>query len=140
MDQILSHSLWLGHAREGRDFRQLFDAGIQALVELALEEPPAPPPRELIYCRFPLQDGVGNSPRMLFLAIRTVAALLRRRVPTLVCCATGMSRAPAVAAAALALLKKQSPEEWLQRVLEHHPGDVSPGLWQEITRVLPSLR
>jgi hypothetical protein len=136
MNQIQPYSLWLGHAGDHRDFRRVLDEGIQALVELAREEPSAVPPRDLIYCRFPLLDGVGNDDGLLNLAITTVAALVRMRTPTLICCNIGLSRAPAVAAAALALAHNESPEDCLRRVAQHHHSDVSPGLWTEITHLL----
>lgn len=136
MNQIVPHLLWVGHAGEARDFRKVFDAGIKAVVDVALEEPPTQPPRELVYCRFPLLDGADNDPDLLRLAITTLAELLRAHVPTLVCCANGMSRSPALAAAALARLGQAGPEECLERVLHHHPSDVVPGLWNEIRRTL----
>jgi hypothetical protein len=139
MNQILPHPVWVGHAGESRDFRQLFDAGIRAVVDLALEEPPSQPPRELIYCRFPLLDGVGNPPELLFLAISTVVTLLKKHTPTLVSGGAGVSRAPAITAGALALVHQDSPEECLQRVVQQHHSDVSPGLWSEITGMLPSF-
>src|SRR5271167_4199453 len=71
MRQILPHSLWLGHAKDAEDFKQIFDLGINALVQLAVEEPAVQLPRELIYCRFPLVDGPGNEARLLSLAITT---------------------------------------------------------------------
>ena len=136
MNQVLPYSLWLGHAGDSRDFRRMLDAGIEALVQLAAEEPPSQAPRELICCRFPLLDGSGNRSELVSLAVRTVATLLEMKVPTLVCCGAGMSRSPAVAAAALALIHQESPEAWLKRVADHHPSDVSPGLWQEVRAVL----
>lgn len=57
MRQILPHTLWLGHAADAQDFKRMFDLDINALVQLAVEEAPLQPPRELIYCRFPLVDG-----------------------------------------------------------------------------------
>jgi hypothetical protein len=140
MNQIQPHLLWLGHAGEGRDFRTIFDAGIKALVQLAVEEPPPQPPRELIACHFPLLDSAGNPPDVLYLAINTVATFLRMRIPTLLSSNYGMSRAPAVAAAALAMLHREPAKDWLERVLLHHPGDVSPGFWNEVTGVLNSSR
>src|SRR5262249_45316796 len=130
MNQILPYPVWVGHAGEGRDYRHLFDAGIKALVQLAVEEPAAQPPREMISCRFPLVDGLGNPTEMLYLAIHTLATLVQRHVPTLICCGGGVSRAPAVTAAALALAHHESPESCLQQIVRHHPSDVSPGLWQ----------
>src|SRR5262249_21621149 len=116
MKQVLPYLLWLGHAGEGRNPSVLFEAGIRALVEVAAEEPATPTPRDLVYCRVPLLDGVGNDAELLALATSTVATLLRRRVATLLCCDYGLSRAPAVAAAALALAFQGSPDDWLKRV------------------------
>jgi protein-tyrosine phosphatase len=134
--QVSPYWLWLGHAGDGGNFPAIYDAGIRALVQLALEEPALQPPRELLYCRIPLLDGAGNRDDTLFLAVRTVADLVQRRVPTLVCCGAGMSRAPAVAAAALALVEQAPPEECLRRLAEHHPADVTPGLWNEVLQLL----
>lgn len=132
MNPVPPYPLWIGHAGDGRDLRRLFDAGIRARVELAAEEAPATQARDLISCRFPLLDGTGNDPAILALAAQTVATLLRRGIPTLVSCGAGMSRAPAVAASALALLGDGTPDECLRRVTTHHPADVSPGLWAEL--------
>jgi protein-tyrosine phosphatase len=132
MRQILPHLLWLGHAGDGRDLRRVLEARIEALVDLAREEPPLATHRELIYCRFPLEDGTDNPPALLRLAIRTVADLLAAKVPTLVFCGAGMSRAPAIAATALAAYLGRPPEECLVLLKEHGPADVSPGLWQDV--------
>ncbi len=136
MNQIKPYPLWIGHSGDGRDFRPVLDAGIQALVELSREELPADPPRDLIYCRFPLLDGLGNDEGLLDLTINTLAGLVRARIATLVCCDYGLSRSPAIAAAALALVYHESPEDCLQRIAQHHRSDVSPGLWNEITHLL----
>jgi hypothetical protein len=139
MNQIVPYPLWLGHASEGRDFRAIFDADIRALVQIAAEEKPPQPPRELICCHFPLTSGSGNNSTVLGLAIRTVSALLKMQAPTLVSSGAGACRAPAVAAAALALLTGESIERCLERVVEHHPSDVSPGFWSEVAGILPTL-
>ena len=136
MKQILPHRLWLGHAGDGRDFQQLFEAGIQASVQLAAEEPVILAPRELIHVRIPLLDGPGNRAEFLTLAIRTVAAFLTLRVPTLVCCGAGMSRSPCIAAAALAMTSGESPGQALRRIVEQRPCDVSPSLWNEVIALL----
>ena len=111
MHQIKPHLLSVGHAGDGQNFRQIFDNRIRAIVQLALEEPPIQPPRDLIFCRIPLIDGTGNDPVLLNLAIDTVATLLRSRIATLVCCAGGMSRSPAIAAAALSVVEQTPLEE-----------------------------
>ena len=140
MRQILPHSLWLGHAKDAHDFKQMFDLGINALVQLAVEEPAVQLPRELIYCRFPLVDGPENEARILSLAITTLANLLEKRVPVLVCCGAGLSRSPAVAAAALSMVFQEAPDNCLKQVAEHHPADVAPGFWQEIKTLLDRER
>lgn len=140
MNQIQPYPLWLGHAGAGSDAKTLFDKEIKALVHLAAEDLPAHPPRELMYCRFPLLDGAGNRPEILYLAIKMVADLLTLRIATLVFCGGGRSRSPAIAAAALAMMKHEPPEEWLRRLVERHPSDVSPGLWSEIAALLPAVR
>jgi hypothetical protein len=140
MNQILPYPLWLGHAGESRDFKKVFDLGVKVIVQLAAEEPSLQTPRELVFCRFPLLDGPGNRAELLFLAVSTVATLVKMRVLTLVTSGAGISRCPAVAAAALSMVHHEPPETYLEKVLEHHPGDVSPGFWQEITSLLPTLR
>src|SRR4051794_40333460 len=99
MTQILPYPIWIGHAGDGRDYPRLLDLGIRAVVQLAAEEPPLHPPRELAYLRFPLNDGADNPDDLLSLAVGSLASLVRLHVPTLVCCGAGMSRSPAVAAA-----------------------------------------
>jgi protein-tyrosine phosphatase len=132
MNQIQPHRLWVGHAGDGGDFRRLFGLGIEAVVQLAAEELPLALPHEILYCRFPLLDGGGNRAEVLSLAVRTLAALVRLRVPTLACCGAGMSRAPAVAAAALSLVAGETPEACLTALAQLHPCDVSTTLWQDL--------
>lgn len=140
MQQISQYPLWLGHAGDGRNVQQLFAAGIRARVELAGEEAPAPTPRDLIACRFPLVDGAGNDEQVLALALRTVAELMRREVPTLVCCGAGMSRSPAVAAGALTLAFGERPEVWLKRIADQRPTDIAPALWSAVVDTVAALR
>jgi hypothetical protein len=136
MTHIEPYPLWLGHEGDGRDFRRLFGAGIQALVQLAIEVLPPQPPRELIYLRFPLYDGPGNDPDLLALTINTLAGLLRAGTPSLVCCSAGMRRTPAIAAVALSRAHGQPPEEWLKRIARQHPTDVSPTFWSDVRKVI----
>ena len=136
MNQVESCLLWIGHAADGRDWPGLFDRGIRAIVQLAIEEPPIQPPRELILYRFPLVDGEGNDPALVRLAIEGVAALIRARLPALVCCGGGMSRSPAIVAAAISSVEGMDGHESLKAVTASHPSDVSPGLWDEICRAM----
>ncbi len=132
MRQVLPYALWLGHAGDGRDFRAMLDVGIKAVVQLAAEEPLPQLPRDLVFCHFPLMDGPANDATLLYLATTTVANLLEKRLPVLVYCGGGMSRSPAIAAAALAMVYQEDPDACLKKVAEHHPADVAPGLWHDI--------
>jgi hypothetical protein len=142
--QIAERSLWLGHAGDLRNPGSLLAAGIEAVIELADSEPAAELPRELVRLRFPLSDG-GDNPRWLLrLAAESVAALLRAGVPTLICCACGLSRSVCVAAAGIAIAETRSVDETLPKVVGSGPADVSPGLVVQIqnalARVSPDVR
>ena len=91
--------------------------------------------REIIYCRFPLNDGDGNNDGLLAITIRTIAAMIQNEMPTLVACSAGMSRAPTIAAATVALLTGRDPDECLMDIISNAPNDVSPILWTHIKRV-----
>src|SRR5262245_39233227 len=132
MRSISGYSLCLGHAGDARDLRAVLAADIAALVDLAVNEPPAKVTRELVYCRFPLVDGMGNPPWLLQLAVQTVADFLRTRVKTLVYCANGMSRSPCIAGAAVSAIRGCDPNEGLAAVTQGGPRDVSPVLWEEV--------
>jgi predicted protein tyrosine phosphatase len=106
------------------------------LLQLAAEEKTLETPRDIIFCRFPLVDGVGNDKKLLQLAITTLTNLLEKKVPTLVVCGAGMSRSPALAAAAISWVFQDPPDECLKRVAEHYPADVAPALWNEIKSVV----
>jgi len=51
MRQIPGYSLWIGNATDLRAVSRLLEAGIEAVVALAIEELPATIVRELVYCR-----------------------------------------------------------------------------------------
>ena len=136
MHKVHPYALWLGHAGDARDVRAVLDAGILAVVDLALEEPPVHFTRELAYFRVPLIDGAGNSSWLLRAAIDSAALLLRNNTPTLVSCGAGMSRSPAIAAASISVVSKRSSAECLELVAKVHGCDVSPALWRELMEVL----
>jgi hypothetical protein len=126
---VLDLPLWIGTARDARDLRAIHEAGIEAVVDLAIDEPPVQPTRELVYLRFPLVDNEGNPAWLLRMAVEAVTGLLKAGVPTLVACSAGASRSPAVAAVALARWLGIGPEEGLSRI---GMGDVSVTLWREL--------
>src|SRR5262245_25396821 len=134
MRQVAPHLLWLGTALDARDVRRLYELEIAAVVDLALEEKPAVLGREMMYCRFPLIDGAGNSAVTLQAAVDMTKRLIVQRVPTLVSCGAGMSRSPAVFALALAELRGVSPDECLEALTTGQPHDVSPLFWDELLR------
>jgi protein-tyrosine phosphatase len=134
--RIEPHPLWIGHAGDGRDVSGLFAHEIRAVVQLAREDPPLVLPRELILLRIPIVDGAGNDPALMRLAVSSVASLIAAGVPTLVCCGAGMSRSPAIAAAALSCTESSEPEVCLTRVTRGYPADVSPALWTDLLSAL----
>ncbi len=54
------------------------------------------------------------------------------QIPTLVYCGAGMSRSPAIVAAALSIVQGGSPDERLKGIVAGHPHDVSPHLWEVV--------
>jgi hypothetical protein len=136
MQKIATGTIWMGRVDEVRDLVGLLDRGIVAVIDLAGDERPIDLVRELVYCRFPLLDGAGNEPWLLLLAARTIAELIDAGAPTLVCCGAGMSRTPALVAAALAISTGRPPEECLAGVAASRPSDISPGLWTDLVRSL----
>lgn len=108
MREVIPQRLWIGNAIDARDVTRVLDHGISAIVDLAIEEPPIQFPRDVVYCRFPLADGAGNQPAILRAAIETTANFIASGTPTLVGCGAGMSRSPAIVAAATAM-KEQIP-------------------------------
>jgi protein-tyrosine phosphatase len=109
---------------------------IAAVVDLAFEQIPFSASREFSYCRFPLLDGSGNFPWLLKAAILSTAAFLEGEVACLICCEAGMSRSPAIAAAALSLVSGKTPDACLKEVAQAGPIDVAPALWNEICTLL----
>jgi protein-tyrosine phosphatase len=134
MYEVIPQSLWIGNAMDARNPRLVLDTGIAAVVDLAYEEPPAQLPRELIYCRFPLLDGLGNDPALLRLAVDAVQRLQAARTPTLVACSAGMNRSPIIVAVALATIRNEPADLVLQQLVESRPHDISRGLWDDVLR------
>lgn len=132
MREVVPGALWIGNARDARDPRELHEAGVAAVVDLAREEPPANLGREFVLVRVPLVDGPDNDPALLSLAVETVAAIHARGLPLLVACSAGLSRSPSIVAAALARVRGTSPETELTGLGERIPLDVSPALWRVV--------
>ncbi len=140
MRAVIPDLLWIGNARDGRNVEAVLRLGIEAVIDLAVEEPPMLFPRETAYCRFPLIDGEGNRPAMIQAAIDTTIGFIRGNVPTLVTCNGGMSRSPAIVAAALVTIEKIAAETALERVARSGPHDVSVSFWAEVKKQSGSAR
>lgn len=139
MREITPQQLWIGHAGDVRDIGRLHDAGVAAVIDLAYEEPCAQLSRDMLYCRFPLLDGAENSPSLIIVAVTTTASLIRNEIPTLVACGAGMSRAPSILAAAIAIVRGRSPDDCLQQLIDGHPHDISPPLWNDVVKACNEL-
>jgi hypothetical protein len=139
MREIIPTRLWIGNAMDARNVTGVLGLGVSAIVDLAVEELPIQFPRDIVYCRFPLIDGVGNQPAVLRVAIDTVAYFIASRTPTLVACGAGMSRSPAIVAAAMATRKRIALADVLEKLTAGQPHDVSPGLLAEISDILTRI-
>ena len=138
MRQINPYPLWLGHVGDAAKDDLLLSRDIAAVIDLAGSERPMALSRGLVYCRFPLVDAAGNPPWLLASAIKTVTMLLRSQVATFLYCSGGMSRSPAIAAAAMNQAFSVSMEEALLRVAQVGPIDVTPGLLRDVVDALES--
>ena len=132
----ITPTLQIGNAFEARDIKTVLSLGINAIVDLAIDEPPIVPTRDVTYCRIPLIDGEGNSPATLRLAVNITYQLLADQTPTLVACSAGMSRSPVIAAAALAENNKTTLAIEIAKIASIVPHDISPALLADIRHVL----
>jgi len=136
MREVIPEKLWIGNALDARDITGVLELGIAAIVDLAIEEPPIQFPRDIAYCRFPLMDGSGNRRAILRAAIEAMATFIASGTPTLVACSAGMSRSPAIVAAAMAITEGVELADALGELTAGQPHDVSPALLAEISIVL----
>ena len=132
MRQLPNHTLWIGHIGDVRNLRSIHDAGIEALVDLAINEPIPTLTRELIYCRFPLVDGGENPPMLLKLAVQTVSELLRTKTPMFVYCSGGMSRSVGIVAAAIAMHENMDFDDVLSFIASTGPVDMSTTFYESL--------
>ena len=137
---VHANLLFVGNATDARDLRMIYDNRIQAVIDLAINETPAQLGREIVHCRFPINDGDGNPDAIIVLTMKTIAALVRAEIRTLVACSAGMSRAQTIEPATIALLTNRDPDECLPQIIANAPNDVSPILWTHIKRLSNDLR
>lgn len=134
MRQIAPNVLWIGNRGDLDHPANLRRAGVAVVVDLAVEERPFVWGHEGVVLRVPLEDGAGNGPGTLRLAIDVVAKLTMDAMPTLVVCSAGLSRSPGVVAFALARVQGRAPSEVARDIARHGPIDISPALWGELER------
>ena len=134
--RVVAPGISVGNALEARDIRAVLSAEFRAIVDLAIEEPPIAPTRDLIYCRIPLNDGGGNSDAQIRMAVDTVSGLRRAKIAALVACSGGMSRSPSIVAASISRDQAIPFDQALLSVCGDGPRDVSPALLADIIRVL----
>ena len=136
MRKITGQLLWVGNPSDTLNVRSIIDAGIEAVVEVADNEPFALLPREIVRCRFPLSDGGDNPAWLLRLAADTVAAFVRARIPAIVCCSGGMNRSVCIAAAGLTVASGMELDASLVAVIGNGPADVSPRFLAQLREVI----
>ena len=136
MREVIPNVLWIGNAHDARDVKGVLARGIGVVIDLAIEEPPIQFPRDIVYCRFPLLDGEGNSPALLQSAVYTTANFVNAKQPTLVACSGGMSRSPIIVSAVLAKIESLELSAAVERVTATGPCDFSPGLWNDVQKLL----
>lgn len=132
MQEVIPKHLWIGNATEVRDVRAILGLGVLAVIDLAIEETPVQFPRDIVYCRLPLLDGGGNQIALLRAAVDITARFLDANIPAFVFCGAGMSRSPAIVAAAMATVRQQPFDTALRGLTVGHSHDVSPILWNAI--------
>jgi hypothetical protein len=84
----------------------------------------------------PLIDGSGNQLGVLRAAIETTRVLIESQTSLLVACGAGMSRSPAIVAAAMAMIDGITLAEALGKMVAQQPHDVSPSLLGEISEIV----
>jgi predicted enzyme related to lactoylglutathione lyase len=139
MREIIPNVLWIGNALDARDVKGVLAAGIGVVIDLAMEEPPIQFPRDIVYCRFPLLDGEGNSPALLRSIIDTTANFVSDKQPTLVACSGGMSRSPAIVSAVVAKVQLIDLDTAVERVVKNGPCDFTPKLWNDVCRLVEPM-
>ncbi|MFO0924334.1 MAG: hypothetical protein U0905_17805 [Pirellulales bacterium] len=110
----------------------LYDNGIRAVVDLAINEKPAELGRELICCRFPINDGDGNPDWLIAIAIKLLFRWFDMRSGRLWLVARALSH---FHRSRRQCLRIAIFDECLMELIDDAPNDVSPILWTHIKRV-----
>jgi hypothetical protein len=140
VDCLLDDYLQVDNRSNARDLKYIYDNEFAAVVDLALDEPPAQLGRDIMYFRVPIVDGAGNSRASIETAILCVSTLLKNSQKTMVACSHGMSRSPVIAAAGMSLFLNEDPDICLSAVSKQRRLDVSPDLWLLTKDILAELK
>ena len=132
MIEVPKTALRLGTSRDLQNISTVFAAEVTAIVDLGIEEPIPPLPRQTNYCRFHIADDGSNSDQQLVMAVTTIRSLLDARHTVLLCCAAGLSRSIAVGAVVVSGLRGRSPDECLKEIAQLKRTDVNPQLWNQL--------
>ena len=139
MLKVPDTNLWVANASDLRDIATVLNAGVTAIVDLAIEEPVPAIPRTLNYCRFVLTDDGENDPGILRTTILTTTEFLIGDHHVAIGCSAGVSRSIAIAAAAVSRVSGQTPREALEVISNVKHPDINPALWNQILQVLRTL-
>lgn len=139
MREVIEGRLFQGHQGDLLERGGLERRGIDAVVQVALEEVLPGLSREIVQCHFPVHDGAGARADDLRTAIRAVVMLVGEDRRVLVCCSAGMSRSVSITAAALAVLENLDPVAARSRVLGGESGDVAPQTWDRTLEALADI-
>lgn len=136
MRELIVGKLWMGNTQDIQDVRSVLSLGVRAIIDVAANETPVLYPRDISYCRLPINDGWENDQALLRLAVYSAAEFLRVQTPTLIVCSAGMNRSPSIAAAALAIVAQLGPDEALLQIAANRPIDVAPAFWNAMKRAV----
>ncbi len=134
MIQIPDTAIFLGNAGDLWDISSVLAHGVEAIIDLAVEEPIPKMPPVITYCRFALTDHGENSEPLVRAAVTSAATLIAGGVLTAVCCNAGLNRSPSIAAAAMSVAFQSEPASELRRIAELKSIDVNPALWSQVVR------
>lgn len=140
MREIVVGRVYCGNVGDLDDIAALRRAGVHAVVELAIEEPPSRAGREMIWIRIPITDGAGSAGQFVEMALRCVSSLVLAKIPVLVACSAGMSRSPSIIAGAISIAEDRDPDVVLQEVVRGASADVSNHLWHQVRSLVQQLQ
>lgn len=136
MIRIANTNIHLGTAADLRDIRSVLNAGVTAIIDLAIEEPLPTIPRVTNYCRFVITDDGENDPGIIQTAIQTAFGFLSNGQTIAICCNAGLNRSPAIAAAVVSKINQCEPADALKLVGKTKHIDVNPALWRQIVSLI----